>query len=115
MNMPVRTTAFHIVQGAPKAWRRLSPSGVATISWFCGDCGGRIHGTRPSRPGSVTVRAGGLDDSSWLIPAFHMFVRSAQPWLNLSTLDCYDTVPPDSRPLAKAWQLIWGNPDLGES
>ena len=107
MNMPVRTAAFRIEQGTPKAWHRLSPSGVATVSWFCADCGGRTHGSRPDRPESVTVRAGGLDDSSWLIPAFHMFVRSAQPWLDLPMLGCYDTVPADPRPLAKAWRLSW--------
>jgi hypothetical protein len=107
MNMPVRAEAFRILQGEPKAWCRLSPLGVETVSWFCADCGGRIHGSRAIRPASITVRAGGLDDTSWLIPAFHMFVRSAQPWIKLPAPDCYDTVAPDFRPLAKAWQTAW--------
>jgi hypothetical protein len=110
INMPVRTETFRILQGEPNAWRRLSPSGVETVSWFCGDCGGRIHGSRASRPESVTVRAGTLDDTSWLTPAFHMFVRSAQAWVQLPAPDCYSTVPPDFRPLAKAWQAAWSPP-----
>jgi hypothetical protein len=63
MNMPVRAEAFRILQGEPKAWCRLSPLGVETVSWFCADCGGRIHGSRAIRPASITVRAGGLDDT----------------------------------------------------
>jgi hypothetical protein len=107
MNMPVATAAFLIVKGEPKGWHRLSPSGAEAASWFCGDCAGRIHGTRPSRPESVTVRAGSLDDTSWINPAAHMFVRSAQPWLHLPNGDCFDEAPSDFKALAKAWQARW--------
>ena len=104
MNMPVAANDFRIVQGEPKGWRRLSPSGAETVSWFCRDCACRIHGTRPSRPQSVMVRAGNLDETSWLTPAAHMFVRSAQPWLRLPESDCFDEAPPDFTALATAWQ-----------
>ena len=104
MNLPVANNGFHIVRGEPRGWKRVSPSGAETISWFCGDCAGRIHGTNPGRPESVTVRAGSLDDTSWLIPAIHIFVRSAQPWLHLPATDCFDEAPANFRPLAKAWQ-----------
>jgi hypothetical protein len=104
MNMPVATSAFRIVRGELKGWRRLSPSGVETISWFCADCAGRVHGSRTSRAESVNVRAGSLDDTSWLRPAAHMFVRSAQPWLQLPRADCFDEAPPDFKALARAWR-----------
>ena len=104
MNMPVAAAAFTIVRGEPKGWRRLSPSGAETVSWFCGDCAGRIHGTRRVRPETVTLRAGTLDDTSWLVPAAHMYVRSAQPWLNLPPADCFDEAPADFSALAKAWR-----------
>jgi hypothetical protein len=107
MNMPVATNVFQIVRGEPKGWRRLSPSGAETVSWFCGDCAGRVHGSRPGRPEAVTVRAGTLDDTSWLIPAAHLFTRSAQPWLHLAEADCFDEAPPDFTPLAEAWQARW--------
>jgi hypothetical protein len=110
MNMPVSTEAFRIVRGEPKGWRRRSPAGVETVSWFCGDCGGRINGERASRPGSTNVRAGTLDDTSWLMPAAHIFVRSAQPWVRLPEADCHATLAPDFPALAKAWQAGW---DLG--
>src|SRR4051812_1731012 len=49
LNMPVATSGFRIVQGEPKAWRHVSPSGVPVISWFCGDCGARLYGERDGR------------------------------------------------------------------
>jgi hypothetical protein len=105
LNMPVETKVFRIVKGAPKAWRNSGASGTVTIAWFCGDCGGRIHGERDGRPDSITVRAGTLDDTSWLRPAAHLFMRSAQPWETIDG-DCYETSPEDFRPLARAWQAM---------
>ncbi len=107
MNMPVATDAFRIVHGEPKGWRRLSSSGAESVSWFCGDCAGRIHGSRPGRVKSVTVRAGSLDDTSWLTPAAHLFVRSAQRWIQLPKADCFDELPPDFSLLAKTFQARW--------
>jgi hypothetical protein len=104
MNMPVATSAFAVVKGEPAGWHRVSPSGANTTSWFCGHCACRIHGTRPSRPGSVVVRAGTLDDTSWLVPAAHLYTGTAQPWVRLPAADCYDGLPPDFVVLEKAWQ-----------
>ena len=37
-----------------------------------------------AEPGTfVFVRAGTLDDTSWLRPTVHFWTRSAQPWLAL--------------------------------
>jgi hypothetical protein len=58
LNMPVLARDFRILQGEPKGWRHTSPSGVPVVSWFCGDCGGRIYGERAGRPDSINLRAG---------------------------------------------------------
>ena len=108
LNMPVAAKDFHILKGQPKGWRRQSPTGADVTSWFCGDCGGRIHGERSGRPESMTVRAGTLDDTKWLVPAAHMFMRSAQPWvLPAANAQCHDTGPSDFRPLAQVWRAMW--------
>jgi hypothetical protein len=108
LNMPVSAKAFRIVQGTPKGWRRRSPSGVESISWFCGDCGGRINGERPSQAESTIVRAGSLDDTSWLSPEAHFFTRSAQPWVRLPEgAACFETAPPDFQTLMQAWRTRW--------
>jgi len=36
---------------------------------------GRIYGERAGRPHSMTLRAGTLDDTTWLVPIAHMYVR----------------------------------------
>src|SRR3954447_23748178 len=49
LNMPVASHSFRIFHGEPKPWRHVSPSGVSVVSWFCGDCGGRLYGERAGR------------------------------------------------------------------
>ena len=107
LNMPVATNALRITRGTPKGWRAVASSGVPTTSWFCGDCGGRIYGERDGRPNVMTVRAGTLDDTSWLWPAAHHFMRSAQPWETVSReAQCFETMPPDMRVVADAWRVM---------
>lgn len=111
LNMAVSAKAFHIVHGTPKGWRRLSPSGAETVSWICGDCGCGINGERAGRPESTNVRAGSLDDTSWLSPAAHIFMRSAQPWIRLpEDAACYEATASDLRHLATVWRARWDGP-----
>jgi hypothetical protein len=108
LNMPVRAKDFHILQGAPKPWRHISPTGVAVISWFCGDCGSRLYGDRAGREEIVNLRAGTLDDTKWLAPVAHLFIKSAQPWvLPAANAACHEGGPDDFRPLVQAWQAMW--------
>lgn len=110
VNMPVTATDFRILEGEPKAWHYTSPRGVPVISWFCGDCGARIYGERTGRAEIVNVRAGTLDDTSWLVPAAHFFTRSAsaQPWVQpLAGATCFETQPDGWGGLLSAWRAMW--------
>ena len=108
LNMPVLARDFHILQGEPKGWHHLSPKGVPVTSRFCGDCGGRIYGERAKRPEIVNLRAGTLDDTSWLVPAAHLFLRSAQAWVEPAVdAACYETQPEDFSALMPAWRAMW--------
>jgi hypothetical protein len=110
LNMPVAASGFGIVQGEPKAWRHVSPSGVPVISWFCGDCGGRLYGERAGRAEIVNVRAGTLDDTSWLVPSAHFFTRSqsAQAWVQpVADATCFETQPEGWGELLRAWRAAW--------
>ena len=51
------------------------------------------------------IRAGTLDDTSWLKPVGHIWTKSAQPWVKFDdgTL-LYDGQPPDFAALSEAWQ-----------
>jgi len=108
LNMPVRARDFHILQGEPKGWHHTSPKGVAVISWFCGDCGGRLYGDRAGRAEIVNIRAGTLDDTAWLVPVAHMFTRSSQPWVQPAVdAECHEIGPEDFRPLGERWRATW--------
>ena len=74
MNMPVATDAFRITQGEPTAWRRITPSGAQTKSWFCPACAGRIHGSRPTRP---EIRHGARRH-----PGRHVLAAAGGPFLH---------------------------------
>jgi len=110
LNMPVATAGFSILRGAPKAWRRTSPKGVPVVSWFCGDCGARLYGERAGRDQSVNVRAGTLDDTSWLVPVAHFFTRSesAQAWVHPAAgATCFETQPESMAELLRPWRAAW--------
>ena len=108
MSMPVAATAFRVTQGEPKPWRRTGASGVQSTYWFCGDCGGRAYGQRSARPDIVAVRAGSLDDTSWVRPVAHVYMRSAQPWEQFGDdAECFEIMPDDFWSLAEKWQRQW--------
>ena len=108
LNMPVAANGFRILQGAPKGWQHLSPSGAEVTSWFCGECAARIYGSRKSRPESINVRAGTLDDTRWLVPAGHIFMKSAQGWVQPAPgAECFDAKPADFGAIAAKWRAMW--------
>jgi len=108
LNMPVETNGFRITRGEPKPWRHVSPSGVAVISWFCGECGGRIYGERSGRPESMNLRAGTLDDTGWLKPIGHFYLKSAQVWIQPAEgAECHEIGPASFLPLAEKWRALW--------
>jgi hypothetical protein len=110
LNMPVATETFRLTQGQPKAWRSRSPSGAHISSWFCETCGTRLYSVRDGRR-IVTVRAGTLDNTSWLFPVAHYFMGNAQPWERIipSTAPCYDGYT-DTSVSAEMWRQFWEEP-----
>jgi hypothetical protein len=44
MSMPIKADTFAITSGELKHWRRIGASGLESVHWFCGECGGRIFG-----------------------------------------------------------------------
>ena len=50
---------------------------------FCLDCGSPITSNTDARPGLSFIKAGTLDDASWLEPTVEIWCGSAQPWVSL--------------------------------
>lgn len=81
------------VDGELELTTRGSDSGTLREGWFCPGCGVRIwHGSRGSA--LVNIKAGTLDDTSWLVPAGHIWTRSKQPFMAIpaDAID-YETQP----------------------
>ena len=85
-------TAFSVVVGVPRdalqvdgelsAYETVgSDHGQATRRQFCGACGSPIVTLPDSMPAVAVVKAGTLDDTSWLEPQLEVWHSSAQPWV----------------------------------
>ncbi|MEM5474567.1 GFA family protein [Hoeflea sp. AS60] len=83
---------------------RMSESGKKRQGWFCPDCGVRIwHSTSGSA--EINIKAGTLDDTSWLVPAGHIWCSSKQPFMKISEDELsYEGQPTDSY---EALKLRW--------
>ena len=87
-------TAFSIVlaipnaalsmQGTLKTFSDRGDSGKAVDRRFCPECGSPILSEAEALPGLAILKAGTLDDASWLKPGMEIYCDSAQPWVELS-------------------------------
>ena len=59
---------------------RSGASGKTFYRSFCSRCGSPISGKGDAYAGLVFIKAGTLDDSSWLKPDAHIWCSEKQPW-----------------------------------
>jgi hypothetical protein len=71
------------IQGTTKTYNDKGDSGKPVDRIFCPECGSPIISVAPALPGLSIIKAGTLDDTSWLKPTMEIFCDSAQPWLTL--------------------------------
>ena len=98
-------TAFNVVvaipaaalsiQGPTKTYAATGDSGNETIRKFCPNCGSTILSEPAAMPGAAVLRAGTLDDTSWLKPTMEIYCDSKQPWVSLGGgLQSFGKMPP---------------------
>ncbi len=58
-------------------------SGKGLSRKFCRNCGSSLATLAEALPGALIIKAGTLDDRSWLKPSTHIWTRSAQPWVKI--------------------------------
>lgn len=59
-------------------------SGLPVRRRFCAACGSPIVSEPEATPGVDWLKAGTLDDTSWLQPQMNVWCDSAQPWVHIS-------------------------------
>jgi hypothetical protein len=79
--MVVPEKGFHSTGLEPRQLQRTADSARVNIRLACPDCGSWVCGM--PRDGLARVRGGTLDDTSWLRPTSHIWIRSKQPWVKL--------------------------------
>jgi len=101
----VPEAALRFTAAAPKRVEWTSDVGTTRCGLFCGACGSRIvNGGVPST-GVYSLRAGTLDDTSWVRPVGDTFTRSAQPWVRFVEGGLrFETSPPDYGVFVAAYQ-----------
>ena len=81
MAVLVEDAAFRLTGAELKPIQRKADSGRTVTRLVCPECGSWICNV--ARPDGRRVRAGTLDDTSWLRPTVHFWTRSKQPWVTL--------------------------------
>jgi hypothetical protein len=71
------------LQGPVKSYTSKGDSGKEVVARFCSNCGSTILSEPELMPGAAVLRAGTLDDTSWLKPTMEIYCDSAQPWVQL--------------------------------
>ena len=72
------------VQGDMSCYLDTGDSGKEIKRFFCGTCGAAIVNEPESLPDLSILKAGTLDDTSWLNPTMQIYCDSAQDWLKLA-------------------------------
>ncbi len=79
-NLLVPKAAFRITQGTPATYDTTGDSGKAVRRHFCSACGTPLFGEPEALDGMLVLKAGSLDDSSWVEPQASIYVDSAPGW-----------------------------------
>ncbi len=96
LSATVPESGFSFTEGDPSRVTWTSDSGNERYGLFCGACGTRIVNGQSPSIGFYSLRAGTLDDTSWVRPAGHIWMRSAQPWFRPDAEDAlFDQQPSD--------------------
>ena len=59
--------------------------GGETQRYFCSNCGSPVYSASPLLPEVAFIKAGSLDDASWLEPNIEVWTSSASPGLRTSS------------------------------
>ena len=88
-------TAFSIIVGVPEdsisfesadslhEYLDRGDTGQTVHRRFCQNCGSPVLSIVESVPGLGFIKAGTLEDRSWLEPTMHIWCETAQPWVRI--------------------------------
>jgi hypothetical protein len=89
-----------------KTWDTRGEDGRLKRCAFCPRCGSRIYHASEPEDETISIKAGSLDDTRWLRPVAHIWLQSAQPWLDIEDAGTqrFEREPDDRSLLAELWR-----------
>ena len=96
LSMWVPRRAVEVTKGKAELHISTTAGGRPRHVRVCERCGIRLWSEPLKLPEIAIVRAGTLDDTSWVRPVAHLWTRSAQPWFVFPPdVPRYETQPAD--------------------
>jgi hypothetical protein len=81
----VLTPAANVtLKGKLTRYADTGESGLPIYRSFCPTCGSAVITEADAMPATTIIKAGTLDDTSWLIPTLQIFCDQKQAWLPLA-------------------------------
>lgn len=104
MALWIKDYQLELSAGEMKRWRRTTPSGRQLNAEFCPTCGTRLFHQLDGQSEIISIKPGTLSATKTLEPVAHIWVRSAQSWVQIprSCLQ-YPENPDDFDALFRAW------------
>ena len=106
LRMNPREIDFSQSQKRLQTWDTRGEDGSIKRCFFCPDCGTRIMHGSDDPDEAVSIKAGSLDDTSGLQPVAHIWLHSAQPWVQIdrNQYHCFNQEPDNEDELRRLWQ-----------
>ena len=82
-NIAVPKSSVRVTKGQPAEFTTTGDSGKKVKRSFCAKCGSPLFSEPELLEGTLIIKVGSLDDSSWVQPAASIYVESAASWSTL--------------------------------
>lgn len=104
MSMTVSADAFVVTAGKPAEFEATADSGRVKLCGFCPGCGTRLY-HRAAGGANTNIKPGTLDETDWLKPVAHLWVKRKQPWITIpDDIPAFEKQPDDFRGLIETWK-----------
>lgn len=96
MSFIVPRAGFRVTKGKPRIWIRKANSGNQVTCAYCPDCGSRLWHERTGAAGTLTIKAGSLDEAVDFSTAIHIWTSRRLRGLVIPPgAEQYPEEPPD--------------------
>jgi hypothetical protein len=81
VNVAIPKGSLQFTSGQTAIYQDQGTSGLPVFRHFCGRCGSPLFSDVVATPQLDWLKAGTLDDTSWVQPVANIWCNSAQPWV----------------------------------